>query len=129
MAIQSIVQEPKYEKKKGSSLLDKAAAGASLIGSAVAAYGSGGAAWATVPAAALHARQTFQNKGYTQQVAPGNRPEVMNAMDRRAEFSQQNPQATLEDARAAIYESDLDPQTKRQLEAPILKALQSRSMA
>lgn len=123
MAIQSVIQKPEYERKEGSSLLDKAAAGASLIGSIYTG------SWAAAPAAALHAKRTFENKGYTQQVTPGARPEVMNAMERRTSLAQENPQAQLEDARLAIYESDLDPQTKRQLEAPILKALQSRSMA
>jgi len=126
MAIQGVIQKPKYERKGGASLLDKAAAGASLVGSVVAGAGSGGAAWAAVPAAGIHAQRTFANKGYTQQVSPGARPEVMSAMDRRAQYQQQDPMQQLEDARMALAESDFDPETKRRLEAPILRALKSQ---
>ena len=77
-----------------------------------------------------NAQRTFANKGYTQQVAPGARPEVMTAMDRRSSFQQEDPLQSLKEAQAALAQTDLDPQTRQNLEAPILRALQSRgSMA
>jgi hypothetical protein len=130
MAIQSVIQKPKYERKRGASLLDKAAAAANFVGTAATAiYGSGltaGAAGAALPSAYSKAKQTFANKGYTQQVSPGARPEVMSAMDRRVQYQQQDPMQQLEDARMALAESDFDPETKRRLEAPILRALKSQ---
>ena len=130
MAIRSVIQEPKYEKKKGSSLLDKAAAVGSLVGTAATAiYGSGltaGAAGAALPGAYSAAKQTFANKGYMQQVSPGSRPEVMSAMERRAQYQQQDPMQQLQDARLALNESGIDPETRRRLEAPILRALQGQ---
>jgi hypothetical protein len=61
-----------------------------------------------------------------QQVSPGSRPEVMSAMDRRAQYQQQDPMQQLQDARLALNESGIDPETRRRLEAPILRALQGQ---
>jgi hypothetical protein len=130
MAIQNVKQEPKYKRNKGSSTLDKTLAGAKLIAAGAATYFSGGAAAPLLASSAIEAKQTFGNTGYQQQVRPGSRPEVMSAMDRRAQYQQQDPLQSLKEAQAALAQTDLDPQTRQNLEAPILRALQSRgSMA
>lgn len=126
MAIQNVKQEPKYKRNKGSSTLDKTLAGAKLIAAGAATYFSGGTAAPLLATSAIEAKQTFGNTGYQQQVRPGSRPEVMSAMDRRSQYQQQDPMQQLQDARLALNESGIDPETKRRLEAPILRALQGQ---
>ena len=122
MTIQSVRQKPQYERKQGSNLLDKVGAAASLVGS----FYSGPAAIAAVPAAAINAKRTFENTGYTQQVAPASRPEVLPAMDRRSQYQQEDPMQSLREAQAALASSQIDFETRQCLEAPILQALSER---
>lgn len=126
MAIQGVRQKEVFQKTKGSSLLDKAGAAASLIGAGVATYFTGGAAAPALAGSAINAQRTFTNTGSTQQVAPGARPEVLSAMDRRATSQQEDPLESLREAQSALASSGIDAKTRARLEAPILQAMQSQ---
>ena len=96
-----------------------------VAGAAMATAATGGGAAALLPAAttALSMRGAGASMGVSQE---GTGPEASRAIQRRSDLLQEDPMQSLVEARQALAQSGIDPQTKAMLEAPILKALQSR---
>lgn len=119
MAILPVKQEEPKTRRAGSNLLGKLGAvaglGASIVSGNPLAIGAAGAG----------ALQTFQ-PAPSVPIAQKGRPETLSAMQRRQTNLQEDPMESLREAQAALAQSGMDPQTRAELEEPILKALQAR---
>jgi len=123
MAVVNVKRKAQDVRRSGSAL-GKLGSAAGLIGSIAAIPATGGASLAGAVGSAQSLGQQMQGSVVGRQGVK--QPETMRAMERRTEHIQEDPMESLREAQAALSQSGIDPQTRAELEAPILKALQAR---
>ncbi len=120
MALTQISKPNITHKQKGK--VDPLSTGVSILGTIGSAYSGnylGAAAGAASTYKSLNPQsQTYQTKDEGL--------ETDSAMLRRSQYMDEDPMASLREAQAALAQSGLDPKMRQEIEAPILKALQTR---
>ena len=133
MALIPVAQDVQNKNKK-KGLINYVAPVAGIVGGAATIAGSvgtmnpvglagGGAMVAGGLAGLNEASRMDKYKTQNQSI------NMDSAMARRSQAYQNDPMQTLQQARDAIAYSNLDEQTRQQLEIPILKAMQTQSQS